>query len=36
VLGRIAQFAQMPEVPERLRNLQTTEELFGLLNDRGV
>ena|ERR1043166_5737072 len=36
VLGKIAQFAQMPEVPERLRNLQTTEELFGLLDERGV
>ena len=36
VLGRIAQLAQMPEVPEKLRNLQTTEELFGLLDSRGV
>ena len=36
VLGKIAQFAQMAEVPERLKNLATTDELFALLNDRGV
>ena len=36
VLGKIAQFAQMAEVPERLKNLATTDELFTLLNDRGV
>jgi mannitol/fructose-specific phosphotransferase system IIA component (Ntr-type) len=36
VLGKIAQFAQMPEVPERLKNLGTVEDLFALLDDRGV
>src|ERR1051325_4424959 len=36
VLGKIAQFAQMPDVPERLKNLGTVEDLFALLNDRGV
>jgi mannitol/fructose-specific phosphotransferase system IIA component (Ntr-type) len=36
VLGRIAQFAQAPEVPERLRLLQTSEELFQLFEQKGV
>jgi PTS system nitrogen regulatory IIA component len=36
VLGKIAQFAQMAEVPERLKNLTSTDQLFALFNDRGV
>ena len=36
VLGRIAQFAQMPDVPEKLKNLTTPAELFALLEERGV
>ncbi|HEV8356636.1 MAG TPA: PTS sugar transporter subunit IIA [Gemmatimonadales bacterium] len=36
VLGKIAQFAQMPEVPERLKNLGSVAELFELLDHRGV
>jgi mannitol/fructose-specific phosphotransferase system IIA component (Ntr-type) len=36
VLGKIAQFAQMPEVPDRLRTLGSVEEFFGLLDERGV
>jgi mannitol/fructose-specific phosphotransferase system IIA component (Ntr-type) len=36
VLGRIAQFAQLPDVPERLRQLTSPEELFALLEEKGV
>jgi mannitol/fructose-specific phosphotransferase system IIA component (Ntr-type) len=36
VLGRIAQFAQMPDVAERLRSLQTVDELFQLFDEKGV
>lgn len=36
VLGKIAQFAQMPDVPDRLRTLSTPEELFSLLELKGV
>jgi len=36
VLGKIAQFAQMAEVPERLRSLTETEQLFRLLEEKGV
>jgi mannitol/fructose-specific phosphotransferase system IIA component (Ntr-type) len=35
VLGRIAQFAQSPEVPERLKALQTPPELLQLLDEKG-
>lgn len=35
-LGRIAQFARDPEVPARLEALETTEELFQLLEAKGV
>lgn len=35
-LGRIAQFARDPEVPARLEALETTEELFRLLESKGV
>jgi mannitol/fructose-specific phosphotransferase system IIA component (Ntr-type) len=36
VLGRIAQFAQMPEVPNKLRALKSAGELFDLLEARSV
>ena len=36
VLGRIAQFAQEPDVPERLAALQTREQYFELLKEKGV
>lgn len=36
VLGRIAQFAQNPEIPERLKTLTSAEELFQLLDEKGV
>jgi len=36
VLGKIAQFAQMPEVPQRLLALTSPEELFALLDEKGV
>lgn len=35
-LGRIAQFARDPGVPGRLETLETTEELFELLEAKGV
>ncbi len=36
VLGRIAQFAQLPDVPERLKGLPTAEALFQLLDEKGA
>jgi mannitol/fructose-specific phosphotransferase system IIA component (Ntr-type) len=36
VLGRIAQFGKDPDVPERLNQLQTVEEFFALLEERGA
>ena len=36
VLGKIAQFAQMPDVPEQLRSLATPDQLFQLLEQKGV
>ncbi len=36
VLGKIAQFAQMPDVPEQLRNLTSPDQLFQLLSQKGV
>ena len=36
VLGKIAQFAQMPEVPERLRALTEAEQLLRLFEEKGV
>ncbi len=36
VLGKIAQLAQMPEVAERLRALEDAEQLFRLLEEKGV
>jgi PTS system nitrogen regulatory IIA component len=36
VLGKIAQFAKGPDVPERLRQLQSVEELFELFDRQGV
>lgn len=36
VLGRIAQFAQSPDVPERLKTLTSPDQLFALLNEKGV
>ena len=36
VLGKIAQFAQTPDVPERLRALDSAEGLFRLLEEKGA
>ena len=36
VLGRIAQFAKDPDVPERLSQLQNADEFFSLLEAKGV
>ena len=36
VLGKIAQFASRPDVPERLTALQSPAELFRLLDEKGV
>jgi nitrogen PTS system EIIA component len=36
VLGKIAQFAQMPDVPDQLRNLTSPDQLFQLLSQKGV
>ena len=36
VLGRIAQFAQMPEVPEQLTGLTAPEQLFQLFEQKHV
>lgn len=36
VLGRIAQLCQQADVPERLATLQSADDLFQLLADRGV
>jgi PTS system nitrogen regulatory IIA component len=36
VLGKIAQFAQIQDVPEQLRCLSTPEQLFQLLEQKGV
>lgn len=36
VLGKIAQLAQIPDVPDRLRALTDTEQLFRLLEEKGV
>jgi mannitol/fructose-specific phosphotransferase system IIA component (Ntr-type) len=36
VLGKIAQFAQIPDVPERLRTLDDGEQLFRLFEEKGV
>jgi mannitol/fructose-specific phosphotransferase system IIA component (Ntr-type) len=36
VLGKIAQFAKEPDVPERLAALQSADELLRLLGEKGV
>lgn len=36
VLGKIAQFAQMPDVPDQLRGLSSPDALFQLLSQKGV
>jgi mannitol/fructose-specific phosphotransferase system IIA component (Ntr-type) len=36
ILGRIAQFAKDPDVPERLGQLQAPEDLLSMLAQRGV
>ena len=36
VLGRIAQFAKDPDVPERLSQLQNVDEFYRLLEAKGV
>jgi mannitol/fructose-specific phosphotransferase system IIA component (Ntr-type) len=36
VLGRVAQFAKEPDVPDRLAALGRTEELFALLREKGL
>lgn len=35
LLGRIAQFVQDPQVPRILRGLDSVEEFWALINDRG-
>jgi nitrogen PTS system EIIA component len=36
VLGRIAQFAREPDVPERLRTIDSAEALYALFTEKGV
>jgi mannitol/fructose-specific phosphotransferase system IIA component (Ntr-type) len=36
VLGKIAQFAKEPDVPERLARITTPAELFALMEEKGV
>jgi mannitol/fructose-specific phosphotransferase system IIA component (Ntr-type) len=36
ILGKIAQFAKDPDVPERLAKLQTVEGFFEMLEEKGV
>lgn len=36
VLGRLAQFAKSPDVPERLAALSTPDDFFQLLDERGA
>ena len=36
VLGRLAQFANGPEIPERLAGLKTPEDFFALLDERAA
>lgn len=36
VLGKVATFAKEPDVPERLSQLETTEQFFKLLEEKGV
>jgi len=36
VLGKIAQFAKEPDVPDLLGQLQTPEQFLGLLDDKGT
>ena len=36
VLGKIAQFAKEPDVPERLAKVGSAEEFFALLKEKGV
>ena len=36
VLGKIAQFAKEPDVPQRLAALASAEDFFGLLEEKGV
>jgi mannitol/fructose-specific phosphotransferase system IIA component (Ntr-type) len=36
VLGRIAQFAKEPDVPERLAALKSPDDFFRLLEEKGV
>jgi mannitol/fructose-specific phosphotransferase system IIA component (Ntr-type) len=36
VLGKIATFAKEPDVPERLSRLETAEQFFKLLEEKGV
>ncbi len=36
VLGKIAQFAQIPDVPPRLLTLTTPDELFAMMDEKGI
>jgi PTS system nitrogen regulatory IIA component len=36
VLGKIAQFAKEPDVPEKLNRLKSAEDFFRLLEEKGV
>jgi mannitol/fructose-specific phosphotransferase system IIA component (Ntr-type) len=36
VLGKIAQFAKEPDVPDRLGRIKSPDEFFRLLEEKGV
>jgi mannitol/fructose-specific phosphotransferase system IIA component (Ntr-type) len=36
VLGKVAQFIKEPDVPDRLLQIQSPEEFFALLEEKGV
>jgi mannitol/fructose-specific phosphotransferase system IIA component (Ntr-type) len=36
VLGKIAQFAKEPDVPDRLASIKSADDFFRLLDEKGV
>ncbi len=36
VLGKVAQFAKEPDVPDRLKSLTSVDDLFALLEEKGL
>ena len=36
VLGKVAQFAKEPDIPERLANMQTPQDFIGLLEEKDI